>query len=391
MENVRIEYMPIGALPKALRNPKAHDIPALIDGIRRRGFNDPVTINEATGRLVEGHGRIEALTTMKTDGAEAPKRIEVREGEWLVPVVRGVRFDTDAEAEAYLLEHNQLSIMAGWDNGDLAKVLQDIAKVPEIKLIGWSDAAVDKIIRRELGAGLTEEDEVPDLPAVATSKVGEVWQLGDHILYVGSCEQLSTIVANQSIKIMFTDPPYGVDYGAKNAWMNALDRQAGNKASRIESDIEGDIGTPDEMQNRWEHWFKTVRPLLSKGCSYYITGPSGDLFVHTLLALVRAGMPMRHMLVWDKERLVLGRSDYQYQHEPIMYGWIEGGGHKRIEDRTETTIWKIPNPKKSDLHPTMKPVELYARAYRNSSDRGDLALEMFSGSGTAFIAGRRAA
>lgn len=105
-----------------------------------------------------------------------------------------------------------------------------------------------------------------------------------------------------------------------------------------------------------------------------------------LLGMRAAGMMGRHELIWAKNQIVFGRGDYHYQHEPIIYGWIEGAGHCKVEDRTQSSVWQIDKPRRSDLHPTMKPVELYARAMRNSSARGALVLEPFAGSGTALIA-----
>jgi DNA modification methylase len=180
---------------------------------------------------------------------------------------------------------------------------------------------------------------------------------------------------------MVTDPPYGVSYAAKNEFLNAVAR-----GNHIQVPIEGDHHTPEEMSALWKSWFSATCPLLGPGAAYYVTGPQrGDLLLLLLLALRDSGFPLRHMLIWAKNQFVLGRSDYHYQHEPIIYGWLDGG-HRRVEDRGESSLWQIDKPRKNDLHPTMKPVELYARAMRNSSDRGDLVLEPFAGSGTALIA-----
>jgi len=132
--------------------------------------------------------------------------------------------------------------------------------------------------------------------------------------------------------------------------------------------------------------FKAAVAHGAKGACYYSTGPQGgDLLLLLLQAMRQAGLPLRHMLVWAKNNHVLGRSDYNYKHEPIIYGWLDGG-HKFHGPTNETSLWEIPKPQKSAEHPTMKPVELFARAVRNSSTKKSVVYEPFSGSGTAVIA-----
>ena len=137
----------------------------------------------------------------------------------------------------------------------------------------------------------------------------------------------------------------------------------------------------------WGAAFTAIRPALRPGAAYYVTGPQGgDLLWHLLSALRESGFPLRHMLVWAKNNHVLGRCDYQYKHEPILYGWVEGAAHAFYGEPGETSVWEIPRPQRSDLHPTMKPVELIARAIANSSQPGELVLDPFAGSGSTLIA-----
>ena len=126
-ESIRIEYLPLSALLKAPRNPKDHDIRLLHDSFSRFGFVEPIAINETTGRLVAGHGRLEALQEAKAEGDLPPKRIEVRDGDWFVPVLRGIAFDNDEEAEAYLVVSNQATTAGGWDEKALAELLREHA------------------------------------------------------------------------------------------------------------------------------------------------------------------------------------------------------------------------------------------------------------------------
>ena len=196
------------------------------------------------------------------------------------------------------------------------------------------------------------------------------------------CGDCGTI-AIAGCKLLVTDPPYGVSYAKKNEFLNAIAR-----GNRIQTPIEGDHNTAEDMSVLWRTWFGSVRRWMDPGAAYYVTGPQGGdlLLLLLLLALRDSGFPLRHMLVWAKNNHVLGRSDYHYKHEPILYGWVEGAAHHAVANRSETSLWEIDRSHKSDLHPTTKPVELYARAMRNSSNSGDLVTDPFAGSGTAFVA-----
>lgn len=376
-EDMRIEYTPILTVLAWPRNPKAHDAKTLDASIERFGFNDPPAIDEGTGHLVEGHGRIEALERRMKNGSAPPPRVRIAEdGSWLVPIVRGVRFKDELEAEAYVVAHNRIG-EGLWENAILAEVL---AAARELSLdgMGYSSAEAEKIISRAADESTdTIEDEVPDLPAEATCKLGEVWILGEHRLLVGSCEGLALHVAPESARLMITDPPYGVSY--ESAGRRGKDNQ---HAAITNDELDGDA-----LEKFFTRCFSAVRALLAPGAAYYVTGPQGgNMLLLLLLGMRAAGMMGRHELIWAKNQIVFGRGDYHYQHEPIIYGWIEGAGHCKVEDRTQSSVWQIDKPRRSDLHPTMKPVELYARAMRNSSARGALVLEPFAGSGTALIA-----
>ncbi len=237
-----------------------------------------------------------------------------------------------------------------------------------------------------------DPDAVPPLPEKPKSKLGEVYELGPHRLMCGDATKradLALLFGDDHANLLVTDPPYGVSYAAKNEFLNTYD-----KGNHIQSEIEGDQGTPEEMSVFWRAAFTAVRPFLAPGAGYYVTGPQGgDLLLLLLLALRESEFPLRHMLVWAKNNHVLGRSDYHYQHEPIIYGWVKGP-HRFHGPPGETSLWEIDRPFASKLHPTAKPVELFARAIRNSSKRGDIVADPFAGSGTSVIAaeqtGRRA-
>jgi len=204
-----------------------------------------------------------------------------------------------------------------------------------------------------------------------------------HRLLCGDCATEANILFNGDLfDLLVTDPPYGVSYAAKNEFLNAIAR-----GNRIQKPIESDHKTPEQMSEFWRVCFGAIRTFSRPGAGYYVTGPQGgDLLLLLLLALRDSGFPLRHMLIWAKNNHVLGRCDYNYKHEPIIYGWVEGSGHKFFGGGGETSLWEINKPQKSDMHPTTKPVELFARAIKNSTSAGEIVYDPFLGSGTTLIA-----
>jgi len=390
----RIEWMDIDKIPPHPENPKAHDLPAIMASMRAFGFRGAVILDERSGLTNEGHGRVEALKLMRSEDARnAPKNVRVegnvksaQKSRWLIPVVRGQAFANEDEARAFLIASNRLTEIGGWNAQVLSVLYASLAEsTPDLlPSIGIGSAEIDAMlaaIAPELDMP-TAEDEAPAPPSRPVSKLGDIWTFGKHTLLCGSCEGLLAIVGERCAKIMVTDPPYGVSYAGKNKFLNAI----GN-GNRIQTPIAGDHMAPQETLEFLARCFLSIRPLLLPGAAYYVTSPQGgEMQMVMMQALSRGGFPLRHQLIWAKNGIVFGRSDYHYQHEPILYGWVDGAAHHAVSDRTETSLWQIDKPRESTLHPTMKPVELYRRAIRNSSDRGDTLLDPFGGSGTAWIA-----
>jgi len=194
-------------------------------------------------------------------------------------------------------------------------------------------------------------------------------------------EDVERVMGGEKAALLLADPPYGVSYAAKNEFLNAI--APGN---RIQDPIAGDHQSPEDMSSLWRAAFGVARGVVCDGASYYVTGPQGGDLLLLLLALRDSGFPLRHMLIWAKNNHVLGRSDYNYKHEPIVYGWVDGAGHKFWGGGGETSLWEIDKPQQSKLHPTMKPVKLFERAIRNSTEADSLIHDPFLGSGTTLIA-----
>jgi DNA modification methylase len=180
---------------------------------------------------------------------------------------------------------------------------------------------------------------------------------------------------------MFTDPPYGV------AYQNELSPEDAETLNRRKDgkEVTNDALTSAETQALIAASLTTARGLMRQGAAYYVCAPAGEMQRVFMDALDEAGMPMRHSLVWVKDRFAFGRSDYHYRHELILYGWLRGRAHYFVNDRTLDSVWEVARPSRSPEHPTMKPVELVERALTASSKRGAVVLDPFGGSGSTLI------
>lgn len=369
-ENKIVEYREIAvkelkANPKNWRRHPKTQQEALSGILGEVGVIQNVILNRRTGHLIDGHLRVE---------------LAAKEGQKTLPV--SVVDLSDEEENLALATLDPVSAMATRDDEMLRELLESVNL--ENDLINQLKNDVYALPTNEEFDAKPQIDRSEELREVWKVEKGQLWELGDHLLLCGDstkAEDVERLFGKARASIIVTDPPYGVSYAAKNEFLNAI-----SPANRIQTPIEGDHQTPDEMSAFWIAAFTAIRESLSPGASYYITGPQGgDLLLLLLLALRQSGFPLRHMLVWVKNNHVLGRCDYHYRHEPILYGWVDGP-HRFYGDASQFSTWEIDKPNKSDLHPTMKPVELYLRAISNSSKVGDVVAEPFCGSGTSLIA-----
>jgi len=249
----------------------------------------------------------------------------------------------------------------------------------------WSDLPLDDWGLKLPGFGQEEvvEDEAPEVSSEpAVSKLGEIYRLGRHRVMCGdsTCD-LKYLMAEDKANLLLTDPPYGVSYADKNAFLNTI-----SPGNRNQTKIANDHQTPDEMKEFWTEGFGAIFPYLFNDASYYICSPQrGELPLLLLLSLYDIGYPSRHTIIWNKNNHVLGRSDYNYKHEPLLFGWKEkhifyGNGNHH------DSVWDINKPQSSKEHPTMKPIELMAECVLNSSKKDDIVLDPYLGSGSTLIA-----
>lgn len=244
------------------------------------------------------------------------------------------------------------------------------------------DKNIQKYLNETEYKEIKDEDDIPEDPPTRVKK-GEIWQLGDHRLICGDStdkSQLEALLEGNKPILLVTDPPYGVSYADKNKFLNSLD-----KGNCVQKDIINDHKTPEEMKIIWTKAFLNLYELTDQSCSYYIFGPQGgELLLLLFQSILESNWQLKHMMIWVKNNIVLGRSDYNYQHEPILYGWKEK--HNFYGRAGESSIWNIDKPTKSKLHPTMKPVSLISKCILNSSKPQDIVIDVFGGSGSTLIA-----
>jgi DNA modification methylase len=280
---------------------------------------------------------------------------------------------TEAQRRALVLADNRLALDAGWDEEMLRVELASLQEDGfDLDIVGFTDEELEDLLRdpEETRDGLTDEDSVPDEQETAITVPGDVWVLGDHRLLCGdatSMDAIQTVLAGGLADMVFTDPPYNVDYVGKTA-----------KKLKIDNDALGG----------------KFYDFLREACTNVLAVTKGAIYIcmssselHTLFrAFTDAGGHWSTFVIWAKHHFTLGRSDYQRMYEPILYGWRDGTDHFWCGARDQGDVWFIKRPMANLEHPTMKPVELVERALRNSSKTRDTILDVFGGSGTTLIA-----
>jgi DNA modification methylase len=356
----------------------------IVDSLHRFGAARSIVVDE-DNVVLAGNGTTQAAAAA---GIERVRVVEADGTELIAVRRRGL---TAAQKAALSLADNRTAELAVWDDAVLAQLVADL---PDVAQGLWSDQEWREMLgslqpaAEDPGAQI---DRAAQLQQQWNTAHGQLWEIPSrtvpgqaHRLLCGDAtvaDDIARLMAGAKAALVITDPPYGVGYAKKNAFLNGLD-----KGNRVQTPIAHDDDRPEEMTLLWRTSFALVRSHLREGASYYITAPQGgDLLLRFQLALQAAGFPLRHMLIWAKNSFVLGRSDYHYQHEPILFGWVDGA-HQFYGPPGESSLWNIDRPVASKEHPTMKPVELFARAMRNSSAPGDLVLDPFAGSGTTLVA-----
>lgn len=394
MSKIALSYKPLSEIRVWDKNPKLHDLEGLMASFRRYGFVNPLIVNEATGILLVGHGRYLALERMKGEGEPPPQRITVEDGEWLIPVVTDVWLG-ELEAMSYAVDDN-LSTMAGGDltflelsrafnEQRLAEVLEGLATRSEMPVFAKEEeyqALLEALLEAQSEPIQEDFDIEEALEAYLEPRIGrgEVWQLGRHRLMCGDStnpDDVAALMAGELAKLVVTDPPYGVGLG--------LHRGGGSRSRTRHRPIENDDLTGQALLAFLSAAFSVVAQHTAEDASWYVWHASSTRPIF-LQALQVAGVDAHQEIVWVKESFQLGYADYHWQHESCLYGWRER--HRFYGGRNQSTVWQVVREREGQ-HPATKPVELFARPMGNNLKPGELALDMFLGSGTAIIAAEK--
>ncbi|MDX1950302.1 MAG: DNA modification methylase [Rickettsiales bacterium] len=362
---MKVELVEITKVIPYARNPRKNEgaVAKVAASIKEFGFRQPIVVDE-TFTIIVGHTRLMAALALGF------KQVPVHIAEGL----------SESQIKAYRIADNRTNEEAEWDDELLSLELVDLKNADfDLDLTGFDLDELNKILAAELGSGNTDEDAVPELEETAISKLGDVWVLGNHKLLCGDStkkEAFDILLDGTLADMVFTDPPYNVNYGA-----TMKDKVRGNNRT-IKNDNLG--------AGFYDFLFASCKNIIPvcKG-AIYICMSSSEL--HTLYSSFKdAGGHWSTFIMWAKHTFTMGRSDYQRMYEPILYGWPEGNKHYWCGDRNQSDVWNFNKPKVNDLHPTMKPVELVQKAIENSSKSRDIVLDCFGGSGSTLIACEKA-
>ncbi len=352
----------IGTLIPYARNSRTHtdaQVAQVAASIKEFGFLNPIII-AADNTILAGHARVLAARKLGLDK---------------VPCIKAENL-TEAQKRAYIIADNKLSLNAGWDEELLAVEISDLKDESfDLSILGFDDSELSKLLS-------PSEDDIKDddfdidaeLEKPTITKEGDIWKLGRHRVMCGDStlpHNFERLMAGRKANLVVTDPPYNVNY-------------EGN-AGKIKNDNMGN----DDFHTFLLAAFNRLNENMASDASIYVFHADTE-GLNFRCAFDEAGFYLSGCCIWKKPSLVLGRSPYQWQHEPCLFGWKKNGKHQWYADRKQTTIWEFEKPKKNDVHPTMKPVPLIAYCITNSSMTNTLVLDPFLGSGTTLIASQQA-
>ncbi|MBO4393424.1 MAG: site-specific DNA-methyltransferase [Spirochaetales bacterium] len=349
----------IGSLIPYARNSRTHNeaqIAQVAASIKEFGFLNPVIIAE-DNTILAGHARVLAARKLGLDK---------------VPCIKAESL-TEAQKRAYIIADNKLSLNAGWDEELLSVEIADLKNEAfDLSLLGFDDNELEKLLRSDVDSDVQDDDFDIDaeLEKPTFTKAGDLWTIGRHRLLCGDStlkESLERLMEGKKANLIVTDPPYNVNY-------------EGNAGK-----IKNDNMANDAFYSFLLAAFNRLHENMAGDASIYVFHSDTE-GLNFRKAFDEAGFYLSGCCIWKKPSLVLGRSPYQWQHEPCLFGWLKEGKHQWYADRKQTTIWEFEKPKKNDVHPTMKPVPLIAYCISNSSMSNTLVLDPFLGSGTTLIA-----
>ena len=339
----------ITSLKEYDNNPRCNDeaVEAVANSIKEFGFKVPIVVT-SNNVIIAGHTRLKASVLL---------------GLKEVPCIIADDLN-EQQIKAFRLADNKTAELATWDFSKL----EDEISLLDIDMLQFGFDEMESLLPDN--AEDDDFDGVDEIPEVPFTEPGDIYELGKHRVMCGDSTnptQVNILLNDKVVDMTFTDPPYNVDYEGT--------------AGKIKNDKMEDNNFYLFLYNAFQNMFDHTKP---GGAIYVCHADTEGLNFRN--AFKNAGYKLAECLVWVKNALVLGRQDYHWRHEPILYGWKEGAAHYFIDDRTQDTIWEYNKPKKNEEHPTMKPLELVGRAISNSSRRHETILDLFGGSGSTLIA-----
>jgi len=357
---VKITQKKVTELIPYVNNSRTHSdeqVAQIAASIKEFGWTNPILVDGQNG-IIAGHGRL--MAARKLGYKEVPT-IELSDL-------------TETQRKAYIIADNRLALNAGWDNELLTIELNDLlADGFALELLGFDPKELDALLEPEIVEGLTDEDAVPDIPDEPKTKLGDIYQLGNHRLMCGdstSIDAVDELMDGQKADMVFTDPPYGVDYDGGHA--------------------------TDKRRTKLENDDKTLMYAGALPIAYMASKDGAALYLwfadrfakDVLIALDECNFQVRTWIIWNKNLAQFGAIGAQYKtkHEPCIYAFKKGKAPFWNGPNNEVTVWDVKRHSKNQFHPTQKPVELPVRAMENSSKGGDTVLDLFGGSGSTLIA-----
>lgn len=348
------ELLPADYNPRKDLKPGDTEYEKLKRSIEQFGYVEPVIWNKTTGRVVGGHQRLKVLMDLGFTEVDCVV-VEL----------------PDEKEKALNVALNKIS--GDWDKDKLALLISDLQGADfDVSLTGFDPAEIDDLFKQSVKEGLHEDefDVAAELEKPTITKSGDIWTLGRHRLICGDStkpETFELLMAGRKANLVITDPPYNVNY----------EGSAGK--------IKNDNMANDAFYQFLLSAFQNTEAVMADDASIYVFHADTE-GLNFRRAFADAGFYLSGCCIWKKQSLVLGRSPYQWQHEPVLYGWKKNGKHQWYTGRKETTIWEFDKPKKNGDHPTMKPIALLAYPIMNSSMSNTLVLDPFGGSGSTLIA-----
>lgn len=353
-----LNLVSIDKLIPYVNNARTHSpeqINKLRASLREFGFINSVIIDKAFN-IIAGHGRVLAARA---------------EGIQEIPCVL-VDYLTEAQKKAYILADNRMAMDAGWDEELLKVELESLeGEAFDLSLTGFDEKELADLFKEDSEIQDDDYDLTAALEKASFVEKGDRWIVGRHVLYCGDAtneEDVNKLMEDKKANLILTDPPYGVSFCSS----------AGLK-------IQNDSLKNEDFYNFLLKAFKNMVTHVEAGASAYIFHADTE-GLNFRTAFVDAGFHLAGCCIWKKDSLVLGRSDYQWQHEPVLYGFLKNGKHNWYSDRKQTTIWEFAKPKRSENHPTSKPLDLLSYPIKNSSQENAIVIDTFGGSGSTLMA-----